>query len=115
MALTPEQTTSWRTKLLELRASLERELGSAKEAARPVDLNQPIGRLTRMDAMQEQQMAMARLDRMRNRMQAIASALGRLDSGSYGECVKCEEDIEPRRLEARPETFLCLSCQKSRD
>ena len=115
MPQTSEQIPKWRTKLVELRASLEAELSGAKEAARPVDLSQPIGRLTRMDAMQEQQMAMARLDRMRTRLQAIASALSRLDAGSYGECLKCEEDVEPRRLEARPETFLCLSCQKSRD
>ena len=62
--------------------------------------------------MQQQHMALARCDRIRNRLQAISAALGRLDSGSYGECLTCGDDIELRRLEARPETFLCLSCQR---
>ena len=113
MALTPEQIAEWRSKLMTVRSSLEQELSSSEEAARPVDLGQPIGRLTRIDALQQQQMALAHLDRIRNRMLAIGGALGRLDDGTFGECLRCGEDIELRRLEARPETFFCLICQQS--
>ena len=45
--------------------------------------------------------------------QEIASvnrALGRIENGTYGECVRCGEEIDPRRLEVRPEAALCLSC-----
>ena len=112
MAMTPEQSTQWRSKLISLRSSLERDLDIAKEFARPVDLDQPIGRLTRVDAMQQQHMALARCQRIRNRLAAISGALGRLAAGSFGECIACGDDIELRRLEARPETFLCLICQQ---
>ncbi len=112
MAMTPEQTSEWRSKLRSLRSSLERDLATAKETARPVDLDQPIGRLTRVDAMQQQHMALARCQRIENRLQMISGALGRLAAGSYGACLTCGDDIELRRLEARPETFLCLSCQR---
>lgn len=112
MALNPKELEGWREKLQTLRTSLEQELAGSREATRPVDLGEPIGRLTRMDAMQQQQMALARRDRLRTRLQSVDAALGRIENGSYGECLRCEEEIEPRRLEARPETFFCLRCQK---
>lgn len=114
MALNTEQEQVWRAKLLELRSSLEQDLSSSTEASRPVDLGQPIGRLTRMDALQQQQMSLAHRERIRNRLQAVSGALARLDAGNFGECLACGGDIEPRRLDARPEAFLCLDCQKNR-
>ena len=43
-------------------------------------------------------------------IQAIQQALQRLKAGNYGTCLQCGEKIAPRRLEAMPETALCLSC-----
>ena len=113
MALNADQEQVWRSKLLELRSSLEQDLSSSTEASRPVDLGQPIGRLTRMDALQ-QQMSLAHRKRIHNRLQTVSGALARLAAGSFGECLACGGDIEPRRLDARPEAFLCLDCQKNR-
>jgi DnaK suppressor protein len=113
--LTPEKIAELTSKLVALRSTLQEELASLSESARPVDLGEPIGRLTRIDALQQQQMAMASRDRIRNRLQAIAAALRRIDTGNYGECLRCGEDVEPGRLEARPETFLCRSCQQGRE
>ncbi len=109
-----EQEQAWRAKLEALREALEQELSSLTEASRPVELSPSIGRLTRMDALQQQQMSLAHRDRIRNRLQAISGALARLDVGSFGECLACGGDIEIRRLEARPEAFLCLDCQKNK-
>ncbi len=41
---------------------------------------------------------------------SIRRALGRLDNGTYGECVQCGELIAPARLNARPEAALCIRC-----
>lgn len=41
---------------------------------------------------------------------SINRALLRIENGSYGECVRCGEAISPKRLEARPEAALCISC-----
>lgn len=112
--MTPDRIEELRARLVALRSSLQEELAGSSESARPVDLGQPIGRLTRVDALQQQHMAMARRDRIRKRMQAVAAALSRIDEGIYGECLDCGDDIDLRRLEARPETFLCLGCQKGR-
>jgi DnaK suppressor protein len=41
---------------------------------------------------------------------SIKRALGRIEDGSYGECVRCGAEISPARLEARPEAALCMNC-----
>jgi RNA polymerase-binding transcription factor DksA len=41
---------------------------------------------------------------------AIEAALDRIRQGSYGECVKCGEEIAPARLEAVPYAALCVKC-----
>jgi DnaK suppressor protein len=50
-------------------------------------------------------------DRDRDKLQAIEDALERIDSGAYGICEMCEEEIAPERLEALPFTRLCVTCQ----
>jgi len=49
-------------------------------------------------------------DRERLLLQKIDEALVRMDEGSFGTCLECEEPIEPRRLEARPVSTLCIAC-----
>lgn len=43
---------------------------------------------------------------------SVRRALARIDDGSYGECVRCGENIAPARLEARPEAALCINCAR---
>lgn len=51
-------------------------------------------------------------DRERQLLQKIDEALARMDAGTFGQCQECEEDIEPRRLEARPVSTLCIACKE---
>ena len=44
---------------------------------------------------------------------SVKRALARIEDGSYGECVRCGEDIAPGRLEARPEAALCIDCARA--
>lgn len=54
--------------------------------------------------------------RLRNRealfLKKIDEALARIAEGTFGQCERCEEDIEHRRLEARPTTTLCIHCKE---
>jgi RNA polymerase-binding protein DksA len=43
---------------------------------------------------------------------SVKRALARISDGTYGECVRCGEDIAPARLEARPEAALCIDCAR---
>ena len=44
---------------------------------------------------------------------SIRRAIERIEDGSYGECVRCGNEIAPGRLEARPESALCIECAKA--
>ncbi|MBZ8133044.1 TraR/DksA C4-type zinc finger protein [Afifella sp. IM 167] len=85
--------------------------GNSAEDRKPVELDQQgVGRLSRMDAMQVQAMAMASGRRRTQRIDALKAALARLESGEYGYCAICEEPIAVKRLKADPAARLCLAC-----
>jgi len=44
---------------------------------------------------------------------SVKRALARIEDGTYGECVRCGEEIAPARLEARPEASLCIDCARA--
>ncbi len=54
-------------------------------------------------------------DRERVLLLKIESALSKIEKGSYGVCDTCEEDIEPRRLEARPVANMCIACKEEQE
>jgi DnaK suppressor protein len=54
-------------------------------------------------------------DRERQLLSKIDEALARMDEGTFGICEDCEEPIEPRRLEARPVSTLCISCKERQE
>jgi len=93
------------------RGELEAMLDRTAEGARPVDLDEPIGRLSRMEAMQQQQMTKASQRSAQVRHDLVMSALAAIDAERYGDCRRCEEPIGWRRLKARPESAFCLACQ----
>jgi len=77
----------------------------------PVELDQQsVGRLSRMDAMQQQQMALAAGRQREAQIARVRNALDRMDKGEFGTCVKCGEDIPEPRLEADPAAHLCVAC-----
>jgi DnaK suppressor protein len=87
-----------------------------KEEAAPVELDQArVGRLSRMDAMQQQAMsqAVARLTDLER--QRIQSALGRMESDDYGYCVICDEEIAEGRLRFDSSVLTCISCAQKED
>jgi DnaK suppressor protein len=54
-------------------------------------------------------------DRERQLLSKIDEALERMEEGHFGTCQDCEEPIEPRRLEARPVSTLCIACKEKQE
>ena len=99
-----------RKKLLDQRAALQAVAASSSEATDTVELDQSrVGRLSRMDALQEQAMSKERERRRLLELKAITAALTRIDNSEYGECVECGDAINPARLEFNPAVAICLS------
>lgn len=101
----------YRQKLLDLRAELLLLVGSSQDATQPVELDQTgMGRLSRMDAMQAQQMALEGARRRKRQLQRIDGALRRIEAGEYGRCFICEEEIGAGRLSVDPTITRCMDC-----
>jgi DnaK suppressor protein len=93
-----------RDELLQLTAAHEDE-------SQPVELDRTgAGRLSRMDELQNQAMAVAVERRREAELARIAGALERLEQGEYGYCVTCGEAIALKRLELDPATPVCINC-----
>jgi len=100
-----------RERLLNLREELETATAESEDSEQVVELDQArVGRLSRMDAMQSQQMAQASGRRRDLMLRKITAALARIESGDYGYCQSCEEQINPKRLEFDPTAVLCIQC-----
>lgn len=63
----------------------------------------------------EQSMRMRLCNRETLYLKKVDEALRRIEEGTFGECVECEEDIELKRLEARPTAHLCVSCKEEQE
>lgn len=105
------QEASYRDRLMKRKADLLALEEADRASEQPVELDQPsIGRLSRMDALQAQQMAQETARRRRQQLQRIEGALRRLEQGEFGYCALCEEPIDPRRLATDPTLTRCLDC-----
>ena len=90
-------------------SELLRRVEITKEDRKPVALDQSqVGRLSRMDAMQVQEMALEQERRREIEIKRIKAALIRISEGEYGFCLKCGENISPKRLEFDPSTPMCV-------
>lgn len=88
-----------------------RELSA--EARKPVELDQTTqGRLSRVDALQVQAMAIEVNRRRDLDIKRIDAALQRLKKNDYGYCLGCDEEINLKRLEFDPATPVCISCAR---
>jgi DnaK suppressor protein len=100
-----------RQQLLDLRDELLTLAEESRDDSRPVELDQQsVGRLSRMDAMQMQSMAQATVRRRQDMLARIDGALRRLDSGEFGLCFVCGEEIADTRLAVDPTTTRCIKC-----
>jgi DnaK suppressor protein len=63
----------------------------------------------------ERELAIRNLDRESNLLRNVRAALRRIDDGTFGVCMHCEEDISPKRIAAVPWAPYCIQCQEQAD
>lgn len=51
------------------------------------------------------------VDSIKGQLEDVDAALARVEAGKYGICANCGKEIAPARLEARPESILCIDCK----
>lgn len=109
--LSDSQVAELREELDRQLTRLERSMIVTEEAARPVQLDQTaVGRLSRMDEMQNQALTKNLHEREQIKAAMLTQALERLDAGTYGACLDCAGPIPFERLMVFPETPSCGHC-----
>lgn len=89
---------------------LTRDVAEMEERAGTVDLDQPIGRLSRMDSLTNQGILLSSLNKAKTRLARLRQVLKNIDDPEFGLCRECGEEIAPKRLKVLPESELCIDC-----
>lgn len=104
----------FKKRLLKRRDSILADRETQKQNTAPKELDQSsVGRLSRMDAMQQQQMAKASARLVEQERRRIETALKRIEAEEYGYCILCDEDIAVKRLKFDPSLLTCISCAQN--
>jgi DnaK suppressor protein len=101
----------FRKVLIERKGTLVDLMQSSLASREPVELDQTRqGRLSRQDALMQQEMAKETHRRREAELVRIDAALARIDSGDFGFCVQCDEPIAEKRLNLDPSVPVCVDC-----
>jgi DnaK suppressor protein len=107
-----------KTELNKYKAMLEAKLAELEQAVRDregIVIEKSPDALDEVQHAAERELAIRNLDRESQLLRNVRAALRRLEDGHYGVCLHCEEDINPKRLNAVPWTPFCISCQEMVD
>lgn len=96
--------------LRELEAEIVERIKANEASTESPQMNTAVGRLTYIDAYQQEQVSLHARRKLQSRLADIRAALQRAKEGTYGTCVKCGVAILPERLEYMPETPFCTKC-----
>ncbi len=108
-------TAKYQRKLMEERDSLKQDIVGRTEL--PPTFNDDGAQDSGDRSVQEHSMDLeGRLMNMKSdRLQQINAALQRIERGTYGICVKCRREIDPKRLDAEPGALTCMDCLSARE
>lgn len=91
-------------------AEIEIELSTQADSIKPISPDVSVGRLSRLDSIQMQQMALAAKRRLEEQRGRLHEARQRIDTGAFGRCPRCGGDIAMERLQLQPDAVMCMPC-----
>ncbi|MDZ7726088.1 MAG: TraR/DksA C4-type zinc finger protein [Candidatus Campbellbacteria bacterium] len=91
-------------------AKTERLINEYREMSQPVAPDDAIGRITRMDAINNKSVTEASLRQAEEKLKNLNRVLSKIGTKEFGICQKCGKEIHIRRIIFRPESLLCVDC-----
>lgn len=88
----------------------EKSILDFRELTKPISPNNAIGRVSRMDAINNRSVNEASLRQAETKLINLNRALSKVDDFDFGICLKCQNQIPVGRILIRPESFLCVKC-----
>ncbi len=108
--MTPAEKESIHRQIQQELTQLAAQITQLEAKAQPIAPDCSLGRLTRMEAMNEQAVNGKILAEALLRQTRLRNALARVDSDMFGVCIDCDEDIGMARMRIRPESVRCVAC-----
>ncbi|GAB1264455.1 TraR/DksA family transcriptional regulator [Aurantivibrio infirmus] len=110
------QTDELKILLEKLRTQLVETKNADQQSTDIVKLDQTsVGRLSRMDALQSQAMALETARRNQQQLKKIQAALKRINEDEYGYCLTCGDEINIKRLQYNPAAENCIACAEAQE
>ena len=91
-------------------AETQKMILNLKEQSKPVSPDNAIGRITRMDAIQQRSVAEAHLQKSEETLYCLEESLIKIEQKSFGICMRCKADIPFERILIMPEVRFCTKC-----
>jgi len=105
--LNPQEIAS---EIKHLIRKLEAEIASLEESAKPVAPENSIGRISRMDAINNKSVIEASLRNRKKKLGKLYVALSNVGKPGFGHCSNCGNAINPKRIMLLPESSKCIKC-----
>ncbi|MFY0607950.1 MAG: TraR/DksA C4-type zinc finger protein [Cyclobacteriaceae bacterium] len=91
-------------------SELTQRVKDLEEATKPMGLDNAVGRLSRMDYINNKTIDEANLRSSVSKLEALKRWLELIDTTKFGKCSKCGNEINPKRLLFMPESTRCIHC-----
>ena len=115
MSLDPEQRRQLASQVASTIEQLISEIATLEQLVAPIAPDRAIGRLSRLEAMNERSMHEAALRSARQRLRRLQQVRDEVDDELFGMCAQCEQAIPFARLMSLPESVLCVACRERRE
>ena len=108
--MNPEEKEQLKIKIVEKINQTEQEIIELEELTQPISPENSIGRISRMDAINNKSVAEAALRTSRKKLGSLKFALSKIGSPDFGNCSICKNPIPAARLLYMPESSRCVRC-----
>ncbi len=107
-----EEKKAFRQKILATLKQVRVDIENLEELTKPIPPENSIGRVSRMDAINNKSVNEANLRRSRMKLTRLETALQKLDLPKFGICTRCNKPIKAARLMYMPESTCCVRCAR---
>ena len=108
--MTAEQRTDLLQRIREETEALQKSIPYLTEESVPIEPSVALGRLTRMEAINDKSVNEEILRQSKLRLDRLNNAADRMKKGNFGICIRCNKEISFERLNAIPEALVCVPC-----
>lgn len=110
--MTTEERKALKKKIIEKIALTEKKVAALEEVTKPISPENSIGRVSRMDAINNKGVSDAALRIAKKQLSNLQLALTKIDAAGFGNCSNCKRTIQPARLMFMPQSTLCVNCAR---